>query len=131
VAFHGHVTQQRLANLMRQSDVLVVPSVWAENSPGVLIHALSQGLPALGSNVGGIPELIEDGRNGFLLPPGEVDAWERQLAELAANQNLLGQLRTGATETADRFDPQLLMAQIIRLTEESLQGREKSSEQAR
>lgn len=125
IEFHGHVTQQRLSNLMRQSDTLVVPSIWAENSPGVLIHALSQGLPALGSDVGGIPELIEDGRNGFLLPPGNVDAWERRLAELDANRDLLAQLRAGAAATADRFDPQMLMERVVALAEELSRERNK------
>jgi glycosyltransferase involved in cell wall biosynthesis len=118
VQFHGHVTQQTLSNLMRQSDVLVVPSIWAENSPGVLIHALSQGLPALGSNVGGIPELIEDGVNGCLLPPGDTDAWERSLADLAQNPTRLALLRAGSAATAGRFDPDALMAGVVALADE-------------
>src|SRR2546430_14190684 len=56
--FHGHVAQQQVSNFMQGSDVLCVPSLWQENSPGVVIHALSQGLPVIGSDKGGIPELV-------------------------------------------------------------------------
>lgn len=83
----------------------------------MLIHALSQGLPALASDTGGIPELIEDGKNGFLLPPEDVGAWHARLAQLAQNREQLTALRNYATATAGRFDPKLLMQRIIALAD--------------
>lgn len=121
VRFHGFIPQQALSDLMQQSDVITVPSIWTENSPGVLIHALSQGLPALGSEVGGIPELIEEGRNGFLIRAGDVGAWEEKLTLLARDRALLGQLQAHALATAGRFSPETLMHEIIRVTVEFVQ----------
>jgi glycosyltransferase involved in cell wall biosynthesis len=123
VRFHGHITQQALSDLMRQSDLLVVPSVWAENSSGVLIHALSQGLPALGSDVGGIPELIEDGHNGYLLPPGDTVAWEQMLEKLASDRRRMAELRSYAMATSARFDPEVLMKRVAALAEEMVKRR--------
>jgi glycosyltransferase involved in cell wall biosynthesis len=118
VRFYGFIPQQALSDLMQQCDVMTVPSIWTENSPGVLIHGLSQGLPALGSNLGGIPELITDGRNGFLLPAGDVDAWEGKLTLLAEDRVLLSGLQEQALATAGRFSPQALMSRILDMTDE-------------
>jgi len=77
--FTGRLTQGEIAAHMADSDVFCIPSVWFENSPGVAIHALLLGLPVIGSNIGGIPELVKDGRNGLLVKPGDVDGWENAL----------------------------------------------------
>jgi glycosyltransferase involved in cell wall biosynthesis len=113
IKLHGFISQQALSDLMQSNDVIAVPSIWAENSPGVLIHGLIQGLAALGSNVGGIPELIDDGQNGYLLPPGDPKGWEKKLSLLAADRTLLARLQAVAITTAKRFAPEVLMEKII------------------
>ena len=69
VAFHGELPKARVAELMRQADLFVLPSHY-ENLPVVLIEALASGLPAVATAVGGVPELV-DGRSGVLCPPGD------------------------------------------------------------
>ena len=64
---HGFLTQQEIANHMVDSDIMCVPSIWAENSPGVVVHANQVALPTLGSRKGGIPELVDDGATGALV----------------------------------------------------------------
>ena len=54
-------------------DVVVVPSIWPENSPFVIHEAFLAGVPVVASRIGGIPELVEDGRNGLLFPVGDAD----------------------------------------------------------
>ena len=53
-------------------DVLVVPSVWNEPFGRIVIEAFAQGMPVIGSRIGGIAETIEDGKNGFLFSPGDA-----------------------------------------------------------
>jgi glycosyltransferase involved in cell wall biosynthesis len=106
--FTGFVNQSELSNIMLNSDVLCVPSVWFENSPGVLIQALGLGLPVLGSNMGGIPELVEHGRNGLVLPPGDVEAWHGALVDLVQDGERLSGWRSYALAHADRFDQDYL-----------------------
>ena len=50
-------------------DVLVVPSIWLENSPLVVHEAFMFGVPVIGSRIGGTADLIQDGINGFLYEP--------------------------------------------------------------
>jgi len=106
--FTGFVSQADLSNIMHNSDVLCVPSVWFENSPGVLIQALGLGLPVLGSDMGGIPELIEHGRNGLILPPGNVEAWRGALESLLEQPEVLRDWRRHALAHSNRFDQDYL-----------------------
>jgi glycosyltransferase involved in cell wall biosynthesis len=63
-------------------DFLAVPSLWMETGPLVVLEAFAAGVPVIGSNLGGIAELVEPGVNGVLVPPGDTDAWQRTLTTL-------------------------------------------------
>ena len=62
------------SSLLSKACVMVVPSVWYENNPLSVIESLCAGTPVLGAEIGGIPELIETGRNGLIFNPGDTDA---------------------------------------------------------
>ena len=76
-------------------DLLALPSR-AEGCPQVVVEALAAGVPVLASAVGGVPWLLRDGVDGRLLPPGDVDALARALAELATDDALRRRLAAGA-----------------------------------
>jgi len=59
---------------MDAADVVVVPSLWAENAPLVALEARGRGRPVIASRIGGLPELVEDGVDGRLFPAGDVGA---------------------------------------------------------
>ncbi len=80
VDFHGKVEHERVREFHARATALVLPSIWSENSPLAIYEALAIGLPVLGSRVGGIPELIEDGQTGFLFEPRDpADLAEKAL----------------------------------------------------
>jgi glycosyltransferase involved in cell wall biosynthesis len=60
----------------------VVPSTWYENQPMAVLEALAVGLPVIGSDLGGIPELIDAGQDGLLVPPGDDKALATAMGEL-------------------------------------------------
>lgn len=66
-------------------DFTVVPSVWYENLPGVVYESLSYGIPVIASNIGGIPEMVEDGKNGLLFEPGNADELLQKLVQVSDN----------------------------------------------
>lgn len=76
VHFMEPVAQSELAERMSKAAVVVLPSL-SEGLGRVIIEAMATGTPAIGSRVGGIPELIEDEYSGFLIPPAD----ERALAD--------------------------------------------------
>lgn len=63
------------------ADVVAVPSVFQDPYPTIALEAVASGLPVLASDVGGLPEIVTSGL-GELLPPGDVDAWAKALADL-------------------------------------------------
>ena len=70
--FLGQMNQEDLFPLVQKARFIVIPSVCYENNPFNAIEALSMGTPVLGARIGGIPELIKEGENGFLFTPGNV-----------------------------------------------------------
>jgi glycosyltransferase involved in cell wall biosynthesis len=85
--FHGLTHGFRKRDIFIGSDILVLPS-YIEGQPLVILEALSYGLPVISTNVGGIPDTIEDGKNGFLIEPGDANELERKIRLLMDNPDL-------------------------------------------
>lgn len=100
--YHRHEVSQVFHNL----DVIVVPSLWYENSPNTILEAFAHRTPVIASNLGGMAELVRDGENGLLFAPGDVNDLARQLQRLSDDPNLLPTLRAG-------IDPVKSVAQEI------------------
>ena len=103
-SFLGFISHGELADRMMESDLLCIPSIWAENSPGVVIQALGNGLPVMGSNRGGIPELVRDGHNGSLVTDMTVAGWREALERILVNRDLLSGWRQNAIAETKSFD---------------------------
>jgi glycosyltransferase involved in cell wall biosynthesis len=70
----GRVPFLEMRALYATADLTVAPSMWYDNSPMVIYESLLAGTPVIGSAIGGIPELIEQGKTGHIIPPGNVEA---------------------------------------------------------
>jgi GT2 family glycosyltransferase/glycosyltransferase involved in cell wall biosynthesis len=102
VRMHGAIPHDRVSQALASIDVLVVPSIWPENSPLVIGEALLAGVPVVGSRIGGIPEAVADGRNGLLFTPGDPADLARTIERLLHEPGLLDRLRQGAAATRVR-----------------------------
>ena len=76
-------------------DCLAVPSQWLETGPLVVLEAFAAGIPIVGSNLGGIAELVEDEKNGLLVEPASIEAWVTAFNRLLTEPGLLSRLRLG------------------------------------
>jgi glycosyltransferase involved in cell wall biosynthesis len=83
IEFVPPVSQAQLALLMAQSNVVVLPSL-SEGLGRVLVEAMATATPVIGTDVGGIPDLIENGVNGFLVPPDDAPALAQRLRWMLA-----------------------------------------------
>lgn len=99
--FKGPFTADHLGDVMREIDVLVVPSLWYENSPNVIIEACGHGSPTIVSDLGGMAELVEEERSGLRFPMGDADALAAAITRIADEPGLLATLRESAL--AQRF----------------------------
>ncbi len=83
ITFLGKLDAQNVAKLLSGAKASVIPSEWYENNPLGVIESLCAGTPVIGSDMGGIPELIEDGA-GEIFPPGDADYLARVLSDFKA-----------------------------------------------
>jgi glycosyltransferase involved in cell wall biosynthesis len=83
--------------------VLAIPSVWPENLPTVAIEALAVGRPIVGSNVGGIPELIVEGVTGALVEPRDAEGLAASLTEILNDVELADRMALAAREMSNAF----------------------------
>jgi glycogen(starch) synthase len=95
--FVGFLAHEELPAVMSHADLLVLPSVYEELGT-VLLEAMQTGLPIVASKTGGIPDVIEDGVNGLLVPPGDPEALARAIDRLLAERDLARGLSEGAQQ---------------------------------
>ncbi|MBI4879421.1 MAG: glycosyltransferase family 4 protein [Planctomycetes bacterium] len=116
IAFRGEFQPTELGSVLAGIDLLVVPSLWYENTPFTVLEARMMGLPLLASDLGGISEVVEEGRNGFLFPAGDAAALERRLRAILASPACLAALECGAAvRTLDQNldDFEALYAEVL------------------
>jgi glycosyltransferase involved in cell wall biosynthesis len=91
VIFAGSVDRAAIPGRYRDADIFTLAS-WEEAFGNVFAEALASGLPIVGSTVGGIPELVEHGKNGFLVPPREPLALAAAIRHLADHPALRAEI---------------------------------------
>lgn len=71
----GELAPEDVYDAMAGLDAVLIPSTWAENAPLVALEARAVAVPVLASDIGGLPEIVEHGRDGWLLAAGSAEAW--------------------------------------------------------
>lgn len=95
ITFKPPVAAHQVINLLKDYDLLAVPSQGLETGPLVVLEAFAAGIPVIGSNIGGIAELVKHEINGLLLEPAAINTWGQELQRLSLNKDLLTNLRSG------------------------------------
>lgn len=96
IVFHGFVDNSKIQHFYELSNVIIIPSICYDNSPLVIYESFSNYTPVIGSNIGGIPELIKDGVNGYLFEPGNIYDLKEKLEKIINNRELLVDLENNA-----------------------------------
>jgi glycosyltransferase involved in cell wall biosynthesis len=110
VDFLGPMGHKQIVSYYAASDAVVIPSIIdsfgeTEGMPAVLMESLAMGLPVVASSISGIPDIIEDGSNGWLVAPSDADALARKIIEvLNMDSVILRQISEKARITAERYD---------------------------
>lgn len=95
ISYVGYLSGEEKDAAFTNADCLLLPSLWYENAPVVIIEAAAYALPVIGSRLGAIPEFIEDGRNGLLFEAGNPASLVEAIRRLAADDALLARLGHG------------------------------------
>jgi glycosyltransferase involved in cell wall biosynthesis len=99
IRFHGAIAPSQQARIWNAVDLLVLPSLWWENSPLTVLEALAAGVPVVASRTGGVPEVLPEGA-GVLVPPGDVVALRSVLTQVLEGRLLAGALPALSLKTA-------------------------------
>jgi glycosyltransferase involved in cell wall biosynthesis len=112
VRLHGWIGPRLREELLARASIFVLPS-HAEGLPVSLLEAMAAGCAVVATSVGGIPDVVEDGFNGLLVPVGDSRALEGALAKLLADSELAREMGRAARATiANRFTAERTVAQV-------------------
>jgi glycosyltransferase involved in cell wall biosynthesis len=93
VRFMGPFVGERVGEVLQEVDVLVVPSSWYENTPLVIYEAFASGTPVVGTDLGGISEVVHHDYNGLLFTMDDAEDLGLQLRQFVEDPDLIARLR--------------------------------------
>jgi glycosyltransferase involved in cell wall biosynthesis len=117
IHFHGALFGERKEKLMREVDVLIVPSLWPEVFGIVVAEAYAFGKPVLASRIGGLPESVRQGETGYLFSPGNGPELTTLLHDLVSNPERIRGLTDLCFAEAERYSREEIFSQYLALYE--------------
>jgi len=113
----GTIVGEKKKGLLNEANVFVLPS-HNEGLPMAILEAMASGLPIISTKVGGIPEVVKDGCNGFLIKPGDVDALADKIAFLSAHPSQCKIMGKNSRHIAEcEFDVKAYIANLVSIYE--------------
>ena len=120
VALPGMLAGQQKEAALLAASCFVLPS-YAEGLPMAMLEAMACGLPVIVTNVGAIPEVITEGKEGFLISPGDIDALSDRILRLGRDDDLRGRMGRAARAKVEReFSLDVMAERILAIYREVL-----------
>jgi len=120
VTFAGAIGQDRIRDFYAAADAFVLPS-FSEGLPVVLMEAMAMGLPVIASRITGIPELVREGIDGLLVPPGNTEELAAAIQRVASDRAVREAMGAAARDrVVNHFDAHVTQAPLIQLFREHL-----------
>jgi glycosyltransferase involved in cell wall biosynthesis len=120
IVFTGYFPDKKLPKLYQAADIFAF-STFYENLPFAILEALSSGLPVVTTNVGGIPEIIDDGKNGFLVEPFNSEQLADRILYFLENPSAASEFGClGRKIMEERFDWRLVVKKVLKVYDEAL-----------
>jgi glycosyltransferase involved in cell wall biosynthesis len=111
VRFLGPQPRRRVVELFRAADATILSSSW-ENFPHTVVEALAVGTPVLATTTGGVAEVVRDGVNGLLVPPGDAEALGDAVRRYFGDEGLRARLREAAAPSVAEYAPERVFARL-------------------
>jgi len=98
----GMASSTQMQNILAEAQLMVLPSI-EDNCPVALLEAMAASLPILSTSVGGIPDLIKEGVNGFLVKPAEMDKMAQHIFSLLGSDSIATEMGLRSREIAKKY----------------------------
>ncbi len=125
ITYLGYIALDQLLNCFEIADALVVPSLCYENSPTVIYESLQAGIPVLASDIGGVGELVEHGKNGFLFRPGDQKDFRRILQLLVESRERFTHERDKIRDSVRPYALSEYCTQLVQIANDALNQKRK------
>ncbi len=113
----GHIAHAEVPRWLDQADIFINTSNY-DTAPRSLLEAMANGLCVVSTNVGGVPFMIEEGKNGLLVPPGEPEVMAAAVRKILTDHQLAESLSNNARLTAAQYDWTSIIPQWLTLIQE-------------
>lgn len=121
IIFEGFVNNNRLTKYFEDCFVVVIPSIWMENSPLVAYEAMYHRKPIIASNIGGLPDLVKDNYNGFLIDRFDVRGMAKKIIYLKKNEKIAKRMGiNGRNILKEQFSKEKQIKSLIKIYESVL-----------
>jgi glycosyltransferase involved in cell wall biosynthesis len=121
-SYRGMADRVQLKDYLREATALTLPSL-EDNCPMVVLEAMAAGVPVIAAKVGGLPDLIEEGKNGFFCDPLDARSMAEAVGRIFRNRSSAGDLAKRAKEEAmKRFLPEVIAKRHVEIYREVLGG---------
>ena len=118
--YHGSAQREELKALLRQATMLVLPSL-EDNCPMTVLEAMAAGVPVVAAQVGGLPDLIEEGKTGFFCDPLETLSMAAAVEKVLVNRATATEVARQARKRArERFHPEVIARRHLEVYREVL-----------
>jgi len=121
IVFYGKLPKQDVWAFYRMANLSVVPSIWHDVFPTVILEAFKAGIPVIGSNMGGIPELIRNNYNGFLFEAGNIEELKRILENVTNNPERLRELGRNAFASVKKYEMSSYINKLLKVYEDAIE----------
>lgn len=113
IKFISAMTRDDLLKLYSEYDIMLMPAIWEEPFANTVLESMARNLPVIASRVGGIPELIEDGVTGILVPPDNINLLAEAIMKLISDPDLYGRLKAAGPQTVwQKYRQEVITDQI-------------------
>ena len=121
----GYLEQEKVREYIINAKFIVVPSIWYENCPYSILETMEIGKPIVGSKIGGIPELIKQGENGFLFNYNDVEELKKCMIELFNNQDIVNKQSEKSRELfKENYTEKIYYDKIIKIYRKLIEGKQ-------
>ncbi|WP_228016061.1 glycosyltransferase [Synechocystis salina] len=114
IRFLGYQSQKKVVEAINNATVIVVPSQWYEIFGRVVIEAFACGRPVIVSNLGALPEIVDEGKTGFIVPATNINAWTELLEWCSENPSILIKMGQKARQVySQKYTPEINYQQLM------------------
>ena len=124
VRFWGKIDNSRIEDVYQETDVFLLSSIWPENQPVTIMEAMATRTPVIASRIGGNPELVEDGRTGYLYDAGNASQLAQKMMALILDPGKLKALGENGHRKISNHTYENQVRKILQVYEEKTLGHE-------